>query len=189
MGEGGAEDREATLLGIGIDPASGAPLMVLRERGGARRAVPIWIGPAEAQQIALVVGRERPRRPLTHQLLIDVVAALGQRLTHVRICGLAEGTFLAEVALAGGARVSARPSDAVPVALAAAIPIYLATAVLDVAAMPLERIADGEFADPAPSPELAGAAEIDAHAAALRRWLDTTSPADFDRPPGNDDPH
>jgi bifunctional DNase/RNase len=189
MSEDGGRDCEVTLLGIGIDSRSGIPVMVLREPGEAGRAVPIWIGPVEAAEIARLASGEHPPRPLTHQLLVDVVAALGQRITHVTLCGLSEGTFLAEVALGNGTRISARPSDAVPVAIAAAAPIYAAAAVLEAAAVPLEHIAEGAFAnDPDPAGPAVSPTEVEAQAEALRSWLDSASADDFDAGPGDDEP-
>jgi uncharacterized protein len=183
----GGEQCEMTLLGIGVDNRSGASLMVLRERGGAQRALPIWIGPVEAGEIALLASEEPRRRPLTHQLLVDVVTAQHQRITHVTISGLSDGVFLAEVVLANGARIPARPSDAVPVALVAGVAIHAATAVLDAAAVPLEHIAEGAFDDlhppgPAPTPT-----EIEQRAEALRRWLEGATGQDFGGGPGPED--
>ncbi len=180
----GAGHREMTLLGIGVDNRSGAPVMVLRERGGGKRALPIWIGPVEAGEIALLASEEPLLRPLTHQLLVDVVTAQHQRITHVTISGLSDGVFLAEVVLANGARISARPSDAVPVALVAGVAIHSAAAVLEAAAVPLEHIAEGAFDDlhpPAPAPT---PAEIERRAEALRRWLDSATGQDFAAAPG-----
>ena len=187
----GGEDCEMTLLGIGVDNRSGAPVMVLRERGGARRVLPIWIGPVEAAEITRLVDHEPPRRPLTHQLLVDVVAAQHQRITHVTISGLSDGVFLAEVVLAGGARIPARPSDAVPVALVAGAPIHTAAAVLEEAAVPLEHIAEGTFDELHPPGSAPNPAEIEQRTAALRRWLDNATGHDFDHDPGPDDvdPH
>lgn len=189
MSEDGGGDREVTLLGIGIGSVSGAPVMVLREHGEAGRAVPIWISPMEAAEIALLAGEDHPPRPLTHQLLVDVVAAEGQRITHVTICGLSEGTFLAEVVLGDGTRVSARPSDAVRVAMIAAAPIFIAAAVLEAAGVHLEHIAEVTFAtDPDPTGPPVSPTEVEARATALRSWLDSASAADFDREPGGGEP-
>jgi hypothetical protein len=181
----GGEDCEMTLLGIGVDNRSGAPVMVLRERGEARRALPIWIGPIEAAEIARLVDHEPPHRPLTHRLLVDVVTAQGQRITHVTISGLSDGVFLAEVMLGNGARIAARPSDAVPVALVAGVPIHAAAAVLATAAVPLEHIAEGAFDDSHPPDPAPSTAEVDQRTEALRRWLDNATGQDFDH---DDDP-
>lgn len=184
----GDKDCEMTLLGIGVDSRSGVPVMVLRERGEAGRALPIWIGPTEAAEIARLVDHEPPHRPLTHQLLVDVVTAQDQRITHVAISGLSEGVFLAELVLSGGARIPARPSDAVPVALVASAPIHTAAAVLEQAAVPLEHIAGGAFDDPATPDPTPSAAEIEQRTEELRRWLDNATGRDFDLDPDDGEP-
>lgn len=184
-------DREVTVLGIAVEDSDG-PLLVLRERGGARRALPIRIGLAEATELALAVAEEITRRPLTHQLLVDVIAAAHQRVTRVRIGGLAGGVFYAELVLASGARIDARPSDAVAVALAADATIHIADAVLAAAAVPLADIAGGAFAhlDPDPPPHHTETdAEIEAQTGQLRSWLNTATAENFTPDPSPDDDH
>jgi len=187
MGEN-VEDIEVTLLGVGVDLPSGACVMVLGETGEGRRALPIWIGSSEARAIGLLVRSPRPPRPLPHQLLVDVTTALAQHVVGVSIAGLREGVFVAEVVLSNGTRVDARPSDAVPVALAAAVPIRAAAEVLEAAAVPLEHIAEGAFAEPAPGSAPAGSTEIEQQAERLRGWLEGATADDFDSDPGTGDP-
>jgi uncharacterized protein len=183
MGEG-VDDVEVALLGVGIDP-SGASVMVLGESGGGR-ALPIWIGSSEAHAIGMLAARVHPPRPLPHQLLVNVTTALAQHVVEVSIAGLREGVFVAEVVLSNGSRVDARPSDAVPVALAAAVPIRAAAEVLEAAAVPVEHIAEGAFADSA-SGSAAGSTELEQQAERLRRWLDGATADDFDPDPGSGD--
>ena len=202
----GGEDREAELLAVETDQTSGVPVMVLRERGGAARALPIWIGRIEAGEIELLAAGQRPARPLTHQLLVAVLEASGQVVRRVRVCALGGGVFRAELVLGNGAHIDARPSDAVAVALAAGARIYIAAAVLDQAAVPFTHIAGGAFTtrdadDPDPSATVSGdtvpggagssPAVIDEQAAAMARWLETATGADFghhDTGAGSDDP-
>ena len=182
------DDVEMTLLGVGVDVPSGACLMVLGETSGSRRALPIWIGSSEARAIGLLVGRHRPPRPLPHQLLVNVTTALAQHVVAVSIARLREGVFVAEVLLSNGGRVDARPSDAVPVALAAAVPIRAAAEVLEAAAVPVEQIAQGAFAEPASGSAQAGSTEIEQQARRLRRWLEGATADDFDSDPGPENP-
>lgn len=95
---------------------SNQPIVLLRESGGGRY-LPIWIGAVEATAIALAQQGVVPVRPLTHDLLVDVLAALDQRLQQVRITELRDGVFYAVLVLSGGAEVSARPSDAIALAI------------------------------------------------------------------------
>jgi bifunctional DNase/RNase len=179
---------EVTLLGVGVDLPSGACVMVLGETGEGRRALPIWIGSSEARAIGLLVRSPRPPRPLPHQLLVDVTTALAQHVVGVSIAGLRDGVFVAEVVLSNGTRVDARPSDAVPVALAAAVPIRAAAEVLEAAAVPVEHIAEGAFAEPGPGSAPAGSTEIEQQAERLRGWLEGATADDFDSDPGPGDP-
>ena len=180
MGEG-VEDIEVALLGVGIDP-HGASVMVLGEPAGGR-ALPIWIGSSEAQAIGILAGPFRAPRPLPHQLLVNVTTALAHHVVEVSIAGLREGVFEAEIVLSNGGRVDARPSDAVPVALAAAVPIRVAAEVLDAAGVPMPDLGGGELADPTPGSAAGSSAEIEAQARQLRRWLEGATAEDFGSDP------
>src|SRR3954469_21945070 len=91
---------------------SNQPIVLLREVGGDRY-LPIWIGPGEATAIAFAQQGMAPARPLTHDLFKDVLEAVGQELTEVRITDLRDGVFYAELVFARGLEVSARPSNAI----------------------------------------------------------------------------
>ena len=109
---------------------SNQPIVLLREVSGDRY-LPIWIGPGEATAIAFAQQGMAPARPLTHDLFKDVLEAVGQELTEVRITDLREGVFYAELVFASGVEVSARPSDAIALALRTGTPIYGSDGVLD----------------------------------------------------------
>lgn len=104
--------------------------MLLREEDGTRY-LPIWIGAVEASAIAFQQQGIESARPLTHDLLRDVVQALGARLEAVHITELRDDIFYAELRLSGGVTVSARPSDAIALALRCDAEILGADAVLD----------------------------------------------------------
>jgi bifunctional DNase/RNase len=109
---------------------SNQPIVLLREVEGDRY-LPIWIGATEATAIAYVQQGVVPPRPLTHDLLKDVIDALDRSLTEVRITRLEDGVFFAELHLSEGVVVSARPSDAIALALRMSSPIEVDDAVLD----------------------------------------------------------
>jgi len=109
---------------------SNQPIVLLREIGG-ERYLPIWIGAVEATAIAFAQQGVIPARPLTHDLLRDVLLALGAELATIRISALKDGVFFAELVFTGGIEVSARPSDAIALALRTGTPIFGADAVLD----------------------------------------------------------
>ena len=102
--------REVVVHGVRIDMPAGVPMLLLREVEGTR-GLPIWIGAAEASAIASVLEGATPPRPLTHDLMADVLEALGHSLTAVRITDVEEGTFYAVLDI-DGEQVSARPSAA-----------------------------------------------------------------------------
>src|SRR6478672_2640993 len=139
---------------------SNQPLVLLRETEGDRY-LPIWIGAAEAAAIAFAQQGVVPPRPLTHDLLKDVVDALGNPLEQIRISDLREGVFYAELVFGNGTEVSARPSDAIALALRTGTPIFGSEEVLAEAgiAIPDEQVDEVEK---------------------FREFLDQISPEDFD---------
>lgn len=107
------------LVGVRVELPANQPIVLLREPASGRY-LPIWIGGAEAMSISSHLEGQRPPRPLTHQLLADVLVALGATLEAVHLTDLREGTFYAELHLLTDGReviVSARPSDAIAVAI------------------------------------------------------------------------
>lgn len=153
--------REVVVHGVRIDLPAGVPMLLLREVDGTR-GLPIWIGAAEASAIANVLEGATPPRPLTHDLMADLLEALGHTLTAVKITEVEEGTFYAVIEV-DGEQVSARPSDAVALALRVGAPIYAAEDVL----------AEVGVEIPAPREE-----EVEK----FREFLDNVSPEDFEAP-------
>jgi bifunctional DNase/RNase len=131
---------EMELLGIKLELPSNIPIVMLRELQGDRRVLPIFIGLPEANAIHLALEGREPARPLTHDLMVNVLGDLGSRLERVVITDIADGTFYAELHLAGpdGTHVvSARPSDGVALAVRVGAPIHAEESVLDEAAAPV----------------------------------------------------
>jgi len=112
---------EVEVRDLGIDQASGTPVVRLVEKGKAGRELPIWIGPFEAQAIALELHGVAAPRPLTHDLMKTLVERLGAKLDRVVIEDLRDGTFFGTLHLAGPGggdiALDARPSDAIALAL------------------------------------------------------------------------
>jgi bifunctional DNase/RNase len=109
------------LLGVRFELPANQPIVLLRELGGTR-VLPIWIGIAEAASISAHLAGERTERPMTHDLFAAALAALGVTVRAVHLVDLRSGTFFAELVLDGpeGETVlSARPSDAVAIAIRA----------------------------------------------------------------------
>ncbi|MFC8849620.1 MULTISPECIES: bifunctional nuclease family protein [unclassified Micromonospora] len=122
--------RELSVVGVRVELPSNQPIVLLREVEGDRY-LPIWIGAVEATAIAYEQQGVTPARPLTHDLLRDVLAALQAPLRAVEITELKENVFYADLLIGDdGVRVSARPSDSIALALRVGAPIRCAEQVL-----------------------------------------------------------
>lgn len=120
---------EMRVVGIRVELPANQPILLLRESDGDRY-LPIWIGQGEATAIALEQQGVKPARPMTHDLIKNLVGAFGRNLQQVRITDLQEGTYFAELVFDGDTRVSARPSDSVALAMRAGVPIHADESVL-----------------------------------------------------------
>jgi bifunctional DNase/RNase len=118
-----------------MDPNSSTPIVVLK--GVNNEAIlPIWVGAYEANAIALEIEKIVPQRPMTHDLLRNLITEIGFRVQRVTVNDLLENTFYAMIELINDQEqivsLDARPSDAIALALRADCPIYVAQKVLDV---------------------------------------------------------
>lgn len=151
--------REMEVLGVRVEQPGNAPLLLLREQGGTR-CVPIWIGAAEASAIVSALEGVEPERPMTHDLLCTIIAELGHEVFEVRITELAEGTFFAELQI-DGQTVSARPSDAVAVAVRLDVPVLCADDIVEAVGVELPEKTEDEVEK-------------------FREFLDSVNPDDFE---------
>jgi uncharacterized protein len=142
---------------------SNQPIVLLREVAGDRY-LPIWIGAVEATAIAFAQQGVVPPRPLTHDLLRDLLAATGNELAEVRITEVRDGVYFATLVLASGTEVSARPSDSIALALRTGSRIVCSDEVLDEVG-------------------LAVPAEQEDEVEKFREFLDHVSPDDFESEP------
>ncbi|MGH3508625.1 MAG: bifunctional nuclease family protein [Nocardioidaceae bacterium] len=122
--------REVEVIGVRVEMPSNQPIVLLRESTG-ERYLPIWIGAVEATAIAFAQQGVVPPRPLTHDLMRDLLAATGNDLAEVRITEMRDGIFYAVLAFSSGVEVSARPSDSIALALRTGSRIVCAEDVLD----------------------------------------------------------
>jgi len=122
--------RDVDVVGVRVEMPSNQPIVLLRESDG-ERYLPIWIGAVEATAIAFAQQGVVPPRPLTHDLLKNLLEATEQELTEVRITEVRDGVFYAELVLASGVEVSARPSDSIALALRTGSRIVVDEGVLD----------------------------------------------------------
>jgi bifunctional DNase/RNase len=117
---------EVKVAHLGLDRATNTPVVILQEKEGDR-VLPIWIGPAEASAIAMELAGVKFARPLTHDLVKQIVIGLGADLERVLISRVEENTYYAELHLRRNGHVvqiDARPSDSIAVALRLKAPIF-----------------------------------------------------------------
>ncbi|MDX6287284.1 MAG: uncharacterized protein QOG53_2769 [Frankiales bacterium] len=148
-----------SVVGVRVELPSNQPIVLLKEAQGDRY-LPIWIGAVEATAIAYAQQGIVPARPMTHDLFRDALEALGAQLTAVRITELRDGIFYAELVFDGGVEVSARPSDAIALAIRAGVTIYGEESVLAEAGIAVTDEQEDEVEK-------------------FREFLDTISPEDF----------
>jgi uncharacterized protein len=152
--------REVDVVGVRVEMPSNQPIVLLRESSGDRY-LPIWVGAVEATAIAFAQQGVIPPRPLTHDLLKDVLAATGNELTEVQITEVRDGVFYATLVLGEGIEVSARPSDSIALALRTGSRILCSEEVLDEAGLEVPDDQEEEVER-------------------FREFLDQISPEDFD---------
>ena len=121
---------QVEILGISTSPASnGAYALVLKESGGSRR-IPIIIGGFEAQAIALEMEGLTPPRPLTHDLVKNMLEALNTSVAEACIAELKDGIFFATITLSDDQEIDSRPSDAIAIAVRYSAPIFVSESVM-----------------------------------------------------------
>ena len=172
---------EAQVYGIGVDARWQRPVVLLRERTERHRLLPIWLAVSDARAMGRAHRAEFGRRPDTHGLIVDLMQVVGRRLVRVGVTDLLDGVFHGELLLDDGARVNARATDALTLALKAGVGIEVAAAVFDRAGVPdggMVLIAShpaGTATEHVEGPQEETEQEIER----FRRFLDTTSPQDF----------
>ena len=124
---------EMTIKGLMVDPITNMPIVILRDREG-QRVLPIWVGIFEANAIALQIENISTPRPMTHDLLRNVIQDLKASVQKIVVCDLQENTFYALIYLTLNGdtlAIDARPSDAIALALRTRAPIFVEDTVID----------------------------------------------------------
>jgi len=122
-----------SIKGLMLDPVSNSPIVVLKDEAD-KFFLPIWVGIFEANAIALQLENVATPRPMTHDLLKNMIADLDARVARVVINDLRDSTFFAQIRVITGGKtleIDARPSDAIALALRTEAPIFVAQSVLD----------------------------------------------------------
>ena len=160
---------EMTIKGLMVDPITNTPIVILKDANG-ERVLPIWVGIFEANAIALELEKVAPARPMTHDLIKNILETLEARVLKVVVTDLKENTFFAVLHLQLGETeytVDSRPSDAIALALRVAAPIYVDEEVVRKAkSLEVTKEAEPVKAD---DPDQ------------LREWLQNIKPEDFEK--------
>lgn len=155
---------ELELVGVRVELPHNQPIVLLKETDGDR-FLPIWIGAVEATSIAFALQGVKTARPMTHDLMRDLLEGLRITVERIVVTELRDGTFYAEIQMdRDGERinVSSRPSDAIALAVRSTVPIYAEEGVLSEAGIHLEESDDPE-------------AEVEK----FKEFLDQVTPEDF----------
>lgn len=119
---------EVKIRGLMMDPNSGTPIIILKDVN-SEQMLPIWVGAYEANAIALEIEKIAPQRPMTHDLLRNLIVEMGAQVERVVVTELRDNTFFAVIEMKNGSgefiTLDARPSDAIALALRADCPIYV----------------------------------------------------------------
>ncbi|HEV3061731.1 MAG TPA: bifunctional nuclease family protein, partial [Vicinamibacterales bacterium] len=153
---------EMSIKGLMVDPITNMPIVILRDKAG-QKVLPIWVGIFEANAIALQIENVATPRPMTHDLLRNVIEDLKASVQKIVVCDLQDNTFYALIYLLLDGRVvaiDARPSDAIALALRTRAPIFVEEAVID----------NAKTFDPIPEK---------ADAERLHKWLESLDPDDL----------
>ncbi|CAN5126251.1 bifunctional nuclease family protein [soil metagenome] len=153
---------ELELVGVRVELPHNQPIVLLKERTG-ERFLPIWIGAVEATSIAFALQGVPVARPMTHDLMRDLLQGLAIAVDRIVVTELREGTFFAEIHMNKGGDavvVSSRPSDAIALAVRATVPIYAEEGVLNEAGIEIEDDEESEVEQ-------------------FKEFLDSVSPEDF----------
>jgi bifunctional DNase/RNase len=153
---------EMTIKGLMVDPITNMPIVILRDRDG-QKVLPIWVGTSEANAIALQIENISTPRPMTHDLLRNVIHDLKASVQKIVVCDLQENTFYALIYLSLGGEtvaIDARPSDAIALALRTRAPIFVEETVIDNA-------------------KTVDVASDKADADRLHKWLESLDPEDL----------
>ena len=174
---------EVLVSRLGLDSATNSYVVVLQERGGTR-LLPIWIGQPEAESIVRHMHSVKNVRPLTHDLVRNLILGMGAQLRRVQITRVEKSTYFAELHIQQGdtlVHVDARPSDSIAIALRLSSPIFAAEELLVEPAEEEEEEEQSEVPGVGESegPDLPDPDESELSAEQLKAYLENLRPEDF----------
>lgn len=160
-------------------------VVVLRETD-SKRYLPIWIGPFEADAIAMAIQGHEPQRPMTHDLLKALIGEMGGQIVHILVNDIQDNTFFARIVIEQQGRiveVDARPSDAIALAVRTDVPVFVEATVLDQAGVLFDED-EATASDEAGQPETLGGQQEpeadlnDESMSIFRNFINTLNPDD-----------
>lgn len=141
---------EMKVMGIALDTRTGSPIVVLHDKDN-RRALPIWIGSAEASSIIRKIENLTVARPMTHDLIISIIEKTGYKISRVEINDVEKETYYATIFLedkdGNTIEIDSRPSDAIAVAIRVDVPIFVTANVLSNGSVSTDSAKDAEEAE------------------------------------------
>ncbi|MYE91435.1 bifunctional nuclease family protein [Candidatus Poribacteria bacterium] len=133
---------------ISIDASSGAPILFLREtEGDPKLVLPIWIGQGEALSIQFQLKGEEPLRPMTHDLMKNIIESLGANVDAVYVHTMKDSTYFGQIDVVANGKtlkIDARPSDSIALALRLGVPIYVAESIVQEIGFPETELREAE---------------------------------------------
>jgi bifunctional DNase/RNase len=160
--------HEMLIYGVSFDLVGKQPIVLLKTAEG-NKFLPIWIGHPEAAAILMKLQSQAPPRPMTHDLLSDMLEQLGAQVLRITVTELRENTFYAQITVQQDGteiEVDSRPSDAIALAIRAEAPIFAADRVIEESAIEFE----GDDVDEE---------RLEAEVAKFKNFLDEVTPEDF----------
>jgi bifunctional DNase/RNase len=160
--------HEMHIYGVSFDLVGKQPIVLLKTAEG-NKFLPIWIGHAEAAAILMKLQDQSAPRPMTHDLMSDMLDQLGARLVKITVTELRENTFYAQITVAQDGQeieVDSRPSDAIALAIRAEVPIYAAERVIEESAIEFEG-------------EEVNEEQLEAEVSKFRSFLEDVTPDQF----------
>ena len=152
---------EVKIRGLMMDPNSGTPIIILKDVN-SDTMLPIWVGAYEANAIALEIEKIAPQRPMTHDLLRNLITEMGARVERVVVTELRDNTFFAVIEMRNGAGeailLDSRPSDAIALALRADCPIFVSDGVIQASRNTVVEGTEGESESEDEWPDVIGEA-------------------------------
>lgn len=158
-------------------------VVILKEVAGERH-LPIWIGPFEAEAIAMELQGVPAARPLPYDLLKRIVADMGGVVREIQVTDLSQDVFYARIMIDQNGRtleIDSRPSDAIALAVRTKVPIFVDEAVMERAGVKLEAEGEGEEADAPPRERTAEGPASDADLSVFREFINSLDLDDFDK--------